>query len=83
MEEGETTHPLSGSRIAAIANRLETEAPRFVDRNDENPARTAEKLRHHGRLLRDLAVPKLINPEERKAFLELAARHNFRDLARL
>ncbi|UPK37405.1 hypothetical protein IVB18_08940 [Bradyrhizobium sp. 186] len=36
MEQGQMTHPTSGSRIVAIGQRLESEALRYVDRNDAN-----------------------------------------------
>lgn len=83
MEQGQTTHPASGSRIAAIAYRLEAEAYRYVDRNDRNAPQTEEKLREYGRALRNIAVPMLLNPEERIKFMRLAINHGMADLKSL
>jgi hypothetical protein len=80
MELGQTSHPLSGNRIGAIAERLETDAFKFVDRNDPHPARTAQKLREHGAALRAIAVPKLIDEAERSQFVALARRYRLEDL---
>lgn len=66
-----------------LAQRLDAEANRYVDRNDRNAPQTEAKLREYGRALRNIAVPMLLNPEERLKFMRLAIHHGMADLKTL
>jgi hypothetical protein len=69
MEGGQTTHPLSGSRVEAIARALEARPRAFVDHAQSNPEAAAARLLANARALRE-AVPIIDDPERRASLLQ-------------
>jgi hypothetical protein len=68
MEGGQTTHPLSGSRVEAIARGLEARPRAFVDPSQPNPEAAAARLLANAREIR-AAVPIIDDPELRASLL--------------
>jgi hypothetical protein len=68
MEGVQTTHPLSGSRVEAIARALESRPRAFVDHAQPNPDAAAARILANARAIRD-AVPIIDNPERRASLL--------------
>jgi len=79
MEGGQTTHPLSGSRIDAAARALEARPRAFVGPSETNPDAWVPRLLDVARQLR-LAIPLADNAQHRAEMLETAGRINFAGL---
>lgn len=82
MEGGQTTHPQSGSRIVAVGRRLQSDAERFIDRGEPDPARTIALLRHYGDQFCELA-PLADHPQRRRDVLRVADGAGFSSLRAL
>jgi hypothetical protein len=79
MEGGQTTHPLSGSRVEAAARALEARPRAFVDRSEPNPDAWVPRLRDLARQIRT-AIPLADDPQQRSELMQTAGRINFADL---
>jgi len=79
MEGGQTTHPLSGSRVDAAARALEARPRAFVDHSEPNPDAWVPRLLDLARQIR-LAIPLADDPQQRAEMLQTAGRIDFAGL---
>jgi hypothetical protein len=79
MEGGQTTHPLSGSRVEAAALALEARPRAFVDRGEPNPDAWVPRLLENARNLR-ATMPLIDDAAQRAGMLGLAGKISFADL---
>lgn len=79
MEGGQTTHPLSGSRVEAAARALEARPRAFVDRSEPNPDAWVPRLLDLARQIR-ATIPLADDPQHRAELMRTAGRINFADL---
>jgi len=79
MEGGQTTHPLSGSRVDAAARALEARPRAFVDRAEPNPDAWVPRLLDLAKQIR-AAIPLADDPQQRASLMGTASRIDFADL---
>jgi hypothetical protein len=79
MEGGQTTHPLSGSRVEAAARALEARPRAFVDRSEPNPDAWVPRLIDLAQQIR-AAIPLADDPQHRAELMRTAGQINFADL---
>ena len=79
MEGGQTTHPLSGSRVEAAARALEARPRAFVDRAEPNPEAWVPRLLALARQIRQ-TIPLIDDAQQRASLLQTAGRITFADL---
>lgn len=79
MEGGQTTHPLSGSRVDAAARALEARPRAFVDRSEPDPDAWVPRLLGLAGQIR-AAIPLADDPEQRASLMGTASRISFADL---
>jgi hypothetical protein len=79
MEGGQTSHPLSGSRVEAAARALEARPRAFVDRSEPNPDAWVPRLLDLARQIR-ATIPLVDDPQQRADLMRTAGRIDFANL---
>ncbi|HEY1638990.1 MAG TPA: hypothetical protein VGF62_10730 [Rhizomicrobium sp.] len=79
MEGGQTTHPLSGSRVEAAARALEERPRAFVDRAEPNPDAWVPRLLALARQIRQ-TIALIDDAQQRARLQQTAGRMTFADL---
>ncbi len=82
MENGQTSHPLSGSRIVAIAANMESRPRAFLDRDQPDVDAHVAEVTALAKQLR-AAAPIIDDRNERARILQIAAGLSFSQLPRL
>lgn len=79
MEGGQSTHPLSGSRMDAAARAVEARPRAFVDRGEPDPDAWVPRLLDLARQIR-AAIPLADDPQQRASLAGTASRLDFATL---